>query len=74
MHYNKLSNYFSYRDTKPYQKIDEQDFEKLSLLKPNIISIIYNKDNIEILNKVLNTTPDSIIIFYGNLGRKERFI
>lgn len=69
--YNKLSNYFSYRDTKPYQKIDKQDLEKLSLLKPNIISIIYNKDNTEILNKVLNTTPDSIIIFYGNLVEKK---
>ena len=32
---------------------------------------IYNKDNTEILNKVLNTTPDSIIIFYGNLGEKK---
>ena len=69
--YNKLSNYFSYRDTKPYQKIDKQDLEKLSLLKPNVISIIYNKDNTEILNKVLNITPDSIIIFYGNLGEKK---
>ena len=40
-------------------------------IKPNVISIIYNKDNTEILNKVLNTTPDSIIIFYGNLGEKK---
>ena len=69
--YDKLNNYFSYRNTKPYQKIDDQDFDKLSLLKPSIVSIIYNKNNNEILNKILNSLSNTAIIFYGNLDEKE---
>ena len=68
--YNKLSNYFAYRNTKPYQKIDEQDFDKLSLLKPSIVSVINNQNNNEILNKLLNSLPATTIIFYGNLDEE----
>ena len=36
-------------------------------LTPNIISIIYNKDNISILDEVIKYSPNSTVIVYGNL-------
>jgi len=37
----------------------------------NVISIIYNKNNLEILKKLLKLTSKSILIFYGILDKND---
>ncbi len=65
--YNELKNYFSYRNNSEYKKFNKNDIKNLKLLNPDIISIIYNKENNEILNEVLQNINNSVIIFYGVL-------
>jgi len=65
--YNELKNYFSYRCKSEYKKIDKNHIKNLKLLNPDIISVIYNKDNGRILNELLKNINNSAIIFYGVL-------
>ena len=65
--YEDLNNYFSYRVDSEYIKLNDQDIVSVGDLTPNIISIIYNKDNISILDEVIKYSPNSTVIVYGNL-------
>ena len=42
-------------------------------IKPNIISIIYNQNNLEILKKLILLYPYTTYIFYGNLNDEDNF-
>ena len=65
--YNDLANYFSYRNIPDNEKLRKSNIQDLSIIKPNIISIIYNSNNLDILKKVIKLCPSSDIVFYGNL-------
>jgi len=69
--YNDLNNYFSYRISNEFLKLDSLDVNNLIINKPNVISIIYNKNNLEILKKLLKLTSKSILIFYGILDKND---
>jgi len=69
--YDDLDNYFSYRISNEFLKLDSLDINNLVINKPNVISIIYNKNNLEILKKLLKLTSKSILIFYGILDKND---
>ena len=65
--YKDLNNYFSYRIDSKYIKLNDQDIESVGNLTPDVISIIYNKNNVSILDEVIKYSPNSIVIVYGDL-------
>ena len=65
--YEDLNNYFSYRVDSEYIKLNDRDIVSVGNLNPDVISIIYNKDNVSILEKVIKCSPNSIVIVYGDL-------
>ena len=70
--YYDLDNYFAYRNTAPCEKLGFDTLKGIGPLSPNIISIIYNQDNREILDKVIDICPKANIIFYGRLDLAEK--
>ena len=71
--YTELKNYFLYRNIIPNKKLDKSNIEVLKDIKPNIISIIYNQNNLEILKKLILLYPYTTYIFYGNLNDEDNF-
>ena len=65
--YEDLNNYFSYRVDSEYIKLNDQDIGSVSDLTPDVISIIYNKNNVSILDEVIKYSPNSTVIVYGDL-------
>ena len=70
--YYDLDNYFAYRNIAPCEKLGFDTLSGIGPLSPNIISIIYNQDNREILDKVIDICPKANIIFYGRLDLAEK--
>ena len=69
--YSELNNYFSYRNTAGYEKLDMSNFKNISLSNPDVITIIYNSNNKEILDEVVNCCPNSVVVFYGILDSRD---
>ena len=69
--YNELNNYFAYRNIIPNKKFDKSNIEVLNDIKPNIISIIYNQNNLEILKKLTALNPSATYIFFGHLDLND---
>jgi hypothetical protein len=69
--FNDLNNYFMYRDIISNKKYNMDDIKELARIKPNIISIIYNEDNIAKLNDLIKISPSSIFIVRGNLNTND---
>ena len=65
--YENLNNYFSYRVDSEYIKLNDRDIVSVGNLNPDVISIIYNKDNVSILEEVIKCSPNSIVIVYDDL-------
>tara|TARA_B100000575_G_C23055298_1_gene607503 strand:- start:54 stop:1172 length:1119 start_codon:yes stop_codon:yes gene_type:complete len=62
---NDFINYFSYRNKNEFISLNLSELEKLTLHKPNIVSIINNKNNHNYLQKIHDILPEATIIFYG---------
>jgi len=71
--YADLENYFSYRNKNNIQKIK---MEQLLSLKPNVLSIINNKNNIKILEECIKILPESTFIIFGEINNNlyENFV
>ncbi len=63
---NDFINYFSYRNKNEFISLNLSELEKLTVHKPNIVSIINNKNNHNYLQKIHGILPEATIIFYGH--------
>ncbi len=66
--YNKLYNYFHYRIKNKCCKIV---YEQLKSSQVDIIFILYNENNLYILNQTIQENPNSIVVFFGILDKNN---
>jgi len=62
-----LNNYFSYRKSPETERLDIADIKNIASHNPDIISTVFNSDNLKLLNNMIEICPKAAIVFYGKL-------